>query len=114
MDYPKHTPLAAAALALAAGGYAAVRPQPAPLAPPQMVVVHSGERVARNEPRLDCEVACAHLKDDLGCSLGSQVTCVPALQEGTTPLSPNVTASCAAIAQAIDLDDARRMGVRCE
>lgn len=113
MDYPKHTPLAAAGVAVALAGVAALKPHPAPLAPPHMVVVHSSEHVERQEPRADCEAACAHLRD-VKCSLGDSMFCVPVLQDGTTPLSPHVEGSCAAIAQAIDVDDARRMGVRCE
>ena len=113
MDYPKHTPLAAAALALAAGGYAAVRPQPAPLAPPQMVAVHSGQQLGRNEPRKSCDAACAHL-NVLGCFEGRNIFCASDLVIGAPPMSPAKLASCDAIAQAIDVADAVRMGVRCE
>lgn len=113
MNYPKHTPLAVAALATVAAGYGALKPQPAPLAPPHMAVVHASEHLERQESRVDCEKACARLRV-VKCSLGSSLYCEPTLQDGTTPLSPHVEASCTAIAAAIDLDDARRMGVRCE
>lgn len=113
MDYPKHTPLAVAALAVIAGGYAAVRPQPAPLEPPHMVALSKGQELGRQEARSDCEKACAHLVDVM-CSEGSDLYCVPKLQVGAPPMNPATLASCSAIAQAIDVDDARRMGVRCE
>lgn len=113
MDYPKHTPLAAAALALAAGGYAAVRPQPAPLAPPHMVAVHTHESVGRDESRDSCLKACDHLRE-LQCFEGRNIFCAADLQTGAPPMDPETLASCAVIAQAIDVADAVRMGVRCE
>lgn len=113
MDYPKHTPLAVAAVAALAGGYAAVRPQPAPLAPPHMVAMSRGQELGRDETRADCEKACAHLVD-VKCSEGSDLYCIPKLQTGAPPMRLATLASCSAIAQAIDVDDARRMGVVCE
>jgi len=62
-----------------------------------MVAVGPHEHLARQEPREACEKACAHLRE-LHCPLGDQVACVPALQEGNTPLAPHVTASCEEIA----------------
>lgn len=101
MDYPKHTPLIAAIAAAAIGGISLARPQSVTVAAPRMVGVGPHELLERREPRADCEKACAHLRE-LKCTLGDSLYCVVALQDGTTPLAPHVTASCEEIQHATE------------
>jgi hypothetical protein len=97
MQIPNHIPVVAAVVAAGIGGASLLRPQTVTVAPQHMVAAGPQGRLDRDEPRDKCEAACAHLRE-IHCSLGSSLYCVPALQDGTTPLAPHVTASCEQIA----------------